>query len=175
MKTIAIFLAVAALVFIFGCAPSISVNHDYDPDYNYTDLKTYTWLPVQGASQVSELKIKRFQRAVDAELAVRGMQHSSENPDFLIALHGMTQNKVNVTDWGYTYGRYWAAGPRNIDVDTYQEGTVFLDFIDAESKELFWRGAGTSEIEPDISPERQEGKFAAVAAKLLADFPPIAQ
>jgi hypothetical protein len=175
MKTVALFLAAAVIAFVLSCAPSISVNHDYDPDYNYTNLKTYAWIPVQGAAQVSELKIKRFQNAVDTELAARGMQQSSENPDFLSALHGMAQNKVNVTDWGYSYGRYWAAGPRNIDVDTYQEGTVFLDFVDAKSKELFWRGAGTSVIEPGISPEKQEGKFAAAAAKLLAGFPPTAQ
>lgn len=172
MKKASIVLVLAFLAYLVSCGPSISVNHDYDPGYNFANLNTYDWIPVQGVAQVSELKIKRFQNAVNKELEARGMRLSSENPDFLIALHGMAQTKVNVTDYGYSYGRYWGMGPRDIDVNTYQEGTVFLDFVDAKSKELFWRGIGSSVVEPDLPAEKQEQKFTMAASKLLAKFPP---
>lgn len=175
MKKASIFPVLVLLAYLVSCGPSISVNQDYDPGYNFTNLKTYNWLPVKGAARVSELKVKRFQDAINKELEAKGMKLSSQNPDFLIALQGMAQTKVSVTDYGYSYGRYWGAGPRNIDVNTYKEGTIFLDFVDAKSKELFWRGTGTSVVEPGLSAEKQEQKFALVASKLLAKFPPAAK
>jgi len=175
MKTIISGIGIALLVFIFGCASSVSVKHDYDPGYNFTNLKTYDWLPVKSENlEISELRIKRFQNAVNQELAAKGKTLSSENPDFLIALHGMTKTRVNVTDWGYSYGPYWRAGYRDVDVSSYEEGTIFLDFVDAESKELFWRGVGTGVAEPNLSAEQQEKKFASAASKLLEKFPPSA-
>jgi hypothetical protein len=172
MKKASIILGLALLACVVSCGPSISVNHDYDPAYNFATLKTYDWIPVQGSAEVSDLKIKRFQSAINKELEAKGMKQSSENPDFLIALQGMAQTKVNVTDYGYSYGPYWGAGPRNIDVSTYHEGTIFLDFVDSNTKELFWRGTGSSVVEPGLSAEKQEEKFAMAASKLLAKFPP---
>ena len=175
MRKLIIFSFLVLTTIIFGCAPSVSVNHDFDPGYAFTTLKTFDWIPVKTSAQVSELTIKRFQNAINTELEAKGMKQSSENPDFLIALQGTAQTKVNVTDYGYSYGRYWAAGPRNVDVNTYQEGTIYLDFIDGKTKELFWRGTGTSVVEPGLSGEEQEKKFAFVAAKLMSDFPPPAK
>jgi len=160
---------------IFGCGPSITVNHDYDPAYDFAALKTFDWIPVKSSAATSELTIKRFQNAVNTKLEAKGLKLSSENPDFLIALQGTAQTKVNVTDYGYSYGRYWGAGPRSVDVNTYQEGTIYLDFVDGQTKELFWRGAGTSVVEPGLDAQAQEIKFNYAAEKILQGFPPLAK
>ena len=175
IKKASILFLLVVLVVTVNCSPSISVNHDYDPGYNFTSLKTYDWIPVQGTAQVSELMVKRFQNAINKELESKGMQLSSDNPDFLVALQGIAKVRVNITDLGYSYGGYWGVGPRNIDVNTYQEGTIYLDFVDAGTKELFWRGAGTSVMEPGLAAEKQEQKFAVAASKLLSKFPPAAK
>jgi hypothetical protein len=179
MKRVTVSIVLSLLIMVMaGCAPSISVTHDYDSAYNFSNLKTYAWIPIK-AGLVSELKIKRFQDAIDKELQAKGMTINNENPDFLIALQGTTENKVNVTDYGYGYGGWYGHGygygGHNVDVTTYKEGTLFLDFVDARSKEMFWRGAGTSVVEPDLTAEEQENKFAVAASKLLAPFPPVAK
>ena len=166
---------VALFMLVLSCAASVSVKHDYDPQYDFAALKTYSWLSVQAPAQASELRVKRFQSAIDRQLETKGMQMVSENPDFMIALHGFTTTKVNVTDYGYNYGRYWSMGSRNIDVSTYKEGTIFLDFVDSKSKELVWRSSATSVVEPDLSVEEQEQKFNMAGEKMLAEFPPAAK
>ncbi len=169
MKKASVVLVFALLAFIVSCGPSISVNHDYDPGYNFANLKSYNWMKITVPQGASELVIKRFMNAIDKELEAKGMVKSQENPDFLIAVQGLTQTKVNVTDYGYGYRRWGAGG---VDVSTYEEGTVLLDFVDGKSQEMFWRGAATGTAEPGLSAEKQEQKFAMAASKLLAKFSP---
>lgn len=157
-----------------GCASYVNVKYDHDPGYNFASLKTYNWLPVQLSARANQMKINRFKNAVNSELSAKGMEVTSDNPDFLIALHGFAETKVDIDiqDYGYRYSGFWGMGTRDIDINTYEEGTVFLDFVDGESKELFWRGEATGTIEPNITPEHQGKKFADVAARLIANFPP---
>jgi hypothetical protein len=175
IRILQIFSVLVFVTLIFGCGPSITVNHDYDPGYNFSTLKTFAWIPVKTSARVSELTVKRFQNAIEKQLEAKGMTPAAENPDFLIALQGTAQNKVNVTDYGYSYGRYWGGGMGGVDINTYQEGTIYLDFIDGKSKELFWRGTGTSVVEPGLSAEAQENKFNYAAEKILQGFPPAAK
>ena len=82
------------------------------------------------------------------------------NPDFLIALHGGKQTKLDITDWGYSYGRHgrFRGGPIiSGDVYEYEEGTLILDFVDAQSKELIWRGKAQGEID-SIQQQKNRGK-----------------
>ena len=179
MNKVSIFLVL--LAFVIGCGPSISVNHDYDPAYNFTTLKTYDWLKITEPQQASELVIKRFMNAIDNEMTTKGMTKVSENPDFLIAVQGLTETKTDVTNYGYGggygygYGPYGGWGAGGVDISTYKEGTVLLDFVDAKTKAMFWRGTATAIAEPGLSAEKQEQKFALAASKLLSQFPPTAK
>lgn len=175
MKKASIILVLALLVYVVSCGPSISVNHDYDPAYNFTNLKTYNWIKITVPEGASELVIKRFMNAIDKELETKGMTKVSEDPDFLIAVQGLSQTKMNVTDYGYSYGPYRRWGTGGVDISTYEEGTVLLDFVDGKSKEMFWRGTATGTAEPGLSAEKQEQKFAMTASKLLSKFPPTAK
>lgn len=175
MKKVIVVLVLALLALVVSCGPSISVNHDYDPGYNFANLKTYNWIKITVPEGASELVIKRFMNAIDRELEAKGMVKTQENPDFLIAVQGLTQTKVDVTDYGYGYGPYRRWGAGGVDISTYEEGTVLLDFVDGKAKEMFWRGAATGTVEPGLSAEKQEQKFAMTASKLLAKFPPAAK
>ncbi len=99
-----------------------------------------------------------------------------ENPDFLIALHTGKQAKVNIRDWGYSHGRYgrdWGAtGGSRIDVYQYEEGTIMLDFVDAESRELIWRGTATAEIDLQRTPEERDKLVDEGVTEMLKNFPP---
>jgi len=67
------------------------------------------------------------------------------NPVFVISLHGGKEKKVNEVDWDYDYRVYdpsygHACRDQRIDVYQYEEGSLILDFVDATSLELIWRG-----------------------------------
>ncbi|MCZ6702693.1 MAG: DUF4136 domain-containing protein [Ignavibacteria bacterium] len=174
MKILRTFLVFSVVVIITNCSSSINVMYDYDSEYDYTSLKTFKWILIEAPASISELRIKRFMNAINNELEAKGLELSTENPDFLIALHGMTQSKVSVNDWGYGPGPYRRWEIRDFDISTYEEGTILLDFVDGKSMELFWRGIGTRvAVEPNLSADEQIEKFSKIASDLLEEFPPI--
>ncbi|NUM77677.1 DUF4136 domain-containing protein [candidate division KSB1 bacterium] len=180
MKTAVLFLTLVALALALGCSP-VNIKHDYDADANFAALKTYSWMPaptnatgsVQAALQRNSLMDKRIKESVDRYLAVKGYATNTDRPDFLVLYHVGAQDKINVTDWGYGYGRYgrWYGG-RGVEVHQYQEGTLILDIIAAESRQLVWRGFAAGTIDPNASLETRKRKLDEVIAKVLAEFPP---
>ena len=133
MKTLSI-LAVCAVVLVNAGCSSVSVNHDYDPQVNFSQYKTFSFLPFPTKIDVNQLVVRRITDAMARELEAKGLRQVSQNPNFLIAMHGATQEKLDVQDWGYSSmrGAYW--GQRDISVHQYTEGTLIVDFIDAQSK-----------------------------------------
>jgi hypothetical protein len=171
MKTLSMFLFLASLVTLTGCSPFI-VNYDYDMEYDFTRLSTFDWFDIPQTVQVDELGVKRAKNAVNRQLAAKGLSRVSENPDCLIALHLTKQWKRDV-DWGYSsrrYSSYWAR--RSIDVYEYEEGTLILDFIESDKRELIWRGSVTAVVDSDTSPEKKEKRINEAVFKVLEKFPP---
>jgi len=167
MKTATI-LAASAAALLASCS-SLSTNFDYDTSHDFSGLHTYSWTDKQDDS----LDLKRVHEAVDATLSQRGFQLSDSKPDFQVAAHISRQDKLRVTDWGYTYGprNYWYGG-HDVDVTQYQEGTLILDVVDPTKKQLVWRGTASRPVDGSWTPEdRDEIALEAVQA-LLAEFPP---
>jgi len=147
--------------------------NDYDSGYDYSSLKTFNWIIIGSPASISELRVKRIINAIHNELEAKGFLFSNEDPDFGIALHGMTKQNISVTDWGYNPGSYRRWGTHDLNINTYEEGTILLDFVDGKSEELFWRGIGTRvAVEPNLSADDQIKKFTKIASDLLEEFPP---
>ena len=164
-----------------GCS-SISVKNDFDKEADFTAYRTFAWLqePVtaigdaNAARQMNTLLDKRIRTAVETELQAKGMTVNTENPDLLVVYHTGVDNKIDVTDWGYSYPtRYggWYGGS-NVDVYEYKEGTLIVDLIDGKSKQLVWRGDATKTLEENPSPERMEQNLREVVGRMFANYPP---
>ena len=171
MKTTLLFLTLYLTMLVLSCSP-VTVSHDYDPQTNFNKLKTFTWMRIPRKANVNQLMVKRIKDAVTRELVAKGLSENSRNPDFLIAMHGATKEKLDIQDWGYSSPRaaYW--GQRDITVQQYTEGTLILDFVDAKSKEMIWRGVASGAVDPGASPEKRTKRINEGVAKLLAKFPP---
>jgi hypothetical protein len=166
MKCINRFLAVCLIGSLVGCA-AVTAKSDYDRQTDFSQYKTFNWLARQGSGFPNPLSIKRVQTALESGLIAKGFQLQS-SPDLLVVFHGATQDQVNITDWGYGYRGGWG-GSRNIDVHKYTEGTLIVDFIDAEKKELIWRGWATAVMD---KPDKNMELINEAVAKILAEFPP---
>ena len=184
MKTKAIFLILCVSFLIAACA-SMSVNYDYDQGVDFAALRTYNWLPSPPGTEQNQLTIRNIQFAVEKQLQAKGLQMSSENPDFLISVHVTQQRKVDVEQWGYAYGsgnsfyggRYSRfGGPpsnyefrRGTDTYVYDIGTLIVDFVNPKTRELIWRGTATAEINPSTP---QTDLINKAVAKVLENYPP---
>jgi hypothetical protein len=175
LKTIqsAFFLSTILLV---GCAP-ISTNFDYDVNWDYDLLKTYQLLTPPADSAINSLSRDRVTNAINSELIARGYTKDDASPDFLVAYHGGSQDKIEVSDWGYTYagrGSYYGYGGRRtaVDVYQYQEGSLIIDIVDTETHKLIWRGTARKVLDTNPTPEERTATVNAAVAKILEAFPP---
>jgi hypothetical protein len=172
----------AAGTLLAGCS-AYDYKYDFDTEANFAAYKTYAWIPItinQGATTAraalrsNTLLDKRIRTNVEAQLAAKGFTKVEENPDVLVVYHTGVQNKVDVTDWGYTYsGSYWGWAGRDIDVYSYTEGTLIIDMVEAADKQLVWRGAATGVVEPGSPPEKLEQRIQEVIAGIFANYPPV--
>ncbi len=164
------------LLIITSCS-SVKVATDYDTKANFNEYKTFAFYkPGIDKAPISDLDKKRIMRAVEAELVAKGMIKSS-NPDVLISLFTKSRERVNINDnnWGYGYGWGWNPwmwnGANRLNVNQYTEGTLFLDVIDANKKELVWQGIGTGALSlRDV--ERKEEKIKEFVKEILSKYPP---
>ena len=174
MKKLSISLVSCLLVAVMSCSSVYDVSYDYDKQTNFGGLKTYNWLPKPPEAEIDSLNLERIRNAVNAQLESRGLRISSENPDFLIATHAGQKKQTIIIDRGYGSGPYWGAwGGGPVKTYSYEEGTLILDFVDAESKNLIWRGSARAALNPATTPEKKEKLISEAVEKILKNFPPV--
>jgi hypothetical protein len=168
-----------------GCSSQIVVNADYDTSADFSKYKTYAWPEdVLPADRIPEelgatngIMDTRIRRALDMELAAKGLTIDTSDPDLIVFYHIGVEDKVDVTDWGYSYastGRYWGWNTRNIDTYTYKEGTLIVDLVDMKSKVLVWRGVA-QEVLGELTPEEADKAVRDTVNKVMSLYPPTTQ
>ena len=180
-----IYVALGMLILLLPACSSIEVSENYDTSYDFSGLKTYDIVPVENKKY--ELVVKQLKSELRKQLTNKGFKQNTSNPDFLVALHGGTEDKVSIqtTNYGYNYGgwyerryergyvgRYYDA---RIDAYEYQEGTLVVDIIDAKNKTLIFQSTITKTIDKGASMEKRQENIKNVITKALQSFPPNAK
>jgi len=171
MKTIK-FFSVVVFALLASCA-SVQVNTDYDKKANFEGYKTFAFLKsgVDKAT-ISDLDKKRILYAIEDAMVAKGFT-KSENPEILISFFTKEKEAVAVTQnygWGYGWGYnpYWGMGFSNVHTST--QGVLFIDIIDAKTKELIWQGEGSGTLTRNI--EKKEARIKEFVNQILAQYPP---
>ena len=175
----------AAAALLAGCS-TLKVNTQYDPAAPYPKFKRYAWLATTpGAEQAATIRDPAVRvlviDAVDRELQRRGFVRTTpdENPDFFVSVIGWAKDQVEITNYGYAYAPSYVYGPFGptpyaaavpaAQVNQYTEGTLVLDFVDAQTRKLFWRGTASDTI---TSPSHVREVVDGAVRKLLEAYPP---
>ena len=175
MKTIKL-LTLAGLFILSSCA-SVSVNADYDKKANFNGYKTYAYLRAGiDKAEISDLDKKRILNAIDEVMLTKGFS-KSETPDVLVSIFTKERERVDVHQnfgfgmgwgWGWGWNPFWGMGYNRIY--TTPEGTLFIDIIDAKTKELVWQGEGTGYLTKDVN--QKDERIKEFVDKILAQYPP---
>ena len=171
-------LACGSLLLAVGCGgKGLDVDYDYDPGADFSKLRSFGWLPRNPESGEQQLRVKRIQSAVTAQLEARGLK-ASETPDFLIGMQvsGRTTEKGSVgvgASVGVPVGRgtVTLGGGRRRSIEE-TEGTLVLDFVSPAEKSLLWHGSATGTVDPKATPEQQEQRISHAVGEMLKNFPP---
>lgn len=130
-------------------AAAQSVQSDYDRSFQFSNLKTFSFATQRRAPgdplTSDTLNNGRIRTGLESQLLAHGFQMETEKPDFVIAYYVTTKNKLNVQDYNYGPRGWW--GSRDIRVNQYSEGTLMVDFIDAKTNQVIWRGRASGTLE----------------------------
>jgi len=178
-----IVLSVVLLAAAAGGALAQDVRYNFDKAANFASFKTYKWVNIKGATQLSELADKQVKSAVDAELTKKGLTKSeSDNADLFIGYQAAIGQEKEYTsfDTGWGYGPGWhgggwyggGGGMTTGQTSTIYIGQLALDMYASSPKTLVWRGAASKTLDPKAKPEKQEKNLNKAVAKLLKNYPP---
>ncbi|MGI4761504.1 MAG: DUF4136 domain-containing protein [Janthinobacterium lividum] len=194
MKKILLGLALALGGGLSAC--SSAVNVEQRADVNFAKYRTFDFADTEVKTQGdqnpllnSPIAQDRIKQAIASELAKRGLRQVETNPDFLVTTHTYVERAERTVydsypgaNYAYPYsvgyrGRflpinygswYSPAYYQTPRTEQYREGTLVLDFIDARTNNLVWRG---SMADPVDDPARLGTEFSKSAKEILDKFP----
>jgi hypothetical protein len=162
MKTKWIFFSLA----LAACS-GISTQVRVAPGTNLAAYRTFAWAP-RSAGFTDTLADQTIRSSLQQDLAQRGIMPAApgELPDFLISYHTSAQQRTQVSP-GMGYPYYW--GGSFPYVTTYTEGTLIVDFADARTRQVFWRGTASAVLSHPQNPD--PNKIATAVSKMIDQYP----
>ena len=187
MKLLQILLLSVITLSLIGCS-SIKYSTDFDPTQDFGKYKTYRFAtpsevdPEDLLTQYPLIK-KRVVAAIEEDFAAKGFELAGEGePDFVVLLAAGSKERMQVTNTGGYGGGGWYGGYRGYGgygyggstyVNYYEEGTLVIDIIDWQEKELSFRGTATGTLSKDEkTPEESQADIDELVTNILAKFPP---
>jgi Domain of unknown function (DUF4136) len=178
-----LFASLVMLLVGTGMATAQDVRYNFDKQANFSGFKTYKWVAIKGATQLSELVDRQVKSAVDAELAKKGLAKSeSDTADLYIGYQAAVGQEKEYTsyDTGWGYGPGWGGGwyggggggMTTGTTSTIYIGQLALDMYASSPKALVWRGNASKTLDPKAKPEKQQKNLDKAVAKLLKNYPP---
>ena len=103
--------------------------------------------------------------------------NKNSSPDILVSIFTKESQRVDIYQnnfggaWGWN--PYWGGNfNNNRMISSNTEGSLFIDLIDAKTKELIWQGVSHSGIYNGNDIEKREEKIRLIVSKILAQYPP---
>ncbi|MBT8268923.1 MAG: DUF4136 domain-containing protein [Bacteroidia bacterium] len=178
MKKLQLYLSLVVVALMLSSCSSVRVASDYDREVDFSQYKSFAFFkPGIDKAEISDLDKRRILRAIDAELLAKGFT-KSEDPDLLVSIFTKSRERITVYNnawgwgpgyWGWGWNPWWGGGMMSTSSST--EGTLYIDLIDANKKELVWQGLGRGYLEQrDV--ERKEQRIREFVNKILERYPP---
>jgi len=173
--------ACIAAALLAGCS-TVSVTRDYDPETDFSPLKTYAWKhdmqPKTGNARIdNDLIDQRVRESVEATLAAKGYTAvDSEEADFLVAYFIEYKQRIGGSSISFGVGtggmgRYGGVG-YNTSVSDYDEGHLTIDIINPSTDKTIWRGVGKRTTYESSNPRKVTKIINKAVSRILAKFPP---
>jgi uncharacterized protein DUF4136 len=168
-----------------GTALAQDVRYNFDKQANFAAFKTYRWVAIKGAAQLSDLTDRQIKATIDAELAKKGLTQvpaeGGQSADLLIGYQAAIDQEKSFTsyDTGWGYGPGWGGGwyGGGGGMTTGQTSTIYigqlaLDMYHVSPQTLVWRGTVSKTLDANAKPEKQQKNLTKSVTKLLKNFPP---
>jgi hypothetical protein len=170
------FALVIAITIVAAPSFAAKVTIDYAHDFDFSTVKTFTYVDTGDTNTGNQLTDDRIQNAIIQELKDAGLEQVESGGDVYVTYHVTAQDQavLNTTSYGYGgraygwrgYGRYGygGMGTSTTTVNRYTEGTLIIDAYEPAEKNMVWRGTGTVTVKDD--PQKQVKQIDKILTKL---------
>ena len=168
------------ITLILSSCSSIKVFSDYDRNIDFSNYETFAYFkPEIDKVDISDLDKRRILMALDSEMNLKGLS-KSETPDLLIGFTTKAKEQIYVNTgnnfgWGWGWGFnpwFWGNGGYN-SVSTRTEGTLYVNIIDAATKQLIWQGKGRGGINEFM--KNRDERISLFIHEIVENYPPLAE
>src|SRR6185369_5498164 len=157
-----------------ACAP-MTVSSHVERGLDITRYHTFEWgiadaLP-QGDPRLDRNPFFKdhFEGAVEKQLAARGLEHSGASPDLLIHYHATIAHRLEIDHTSST--GYCPTRDCDPPLVGFEAGTLILDFIDARTNRLIWRGWAQHAIDDELeNRDHMARRIDEAVTRMLARF-----
>ncbi len=159
-------------------AQAQKIKVEYDKSLDFSKFKTYAIDPVDNSPRPM-LRLA-IQAAVQDDLGKRGLTKVESNPDLYVQMYGAidTDFTAHYNDPIYGNGippsnsRYtmWYTMPGTVTTVIIPKGELMIDVIDANKKQLIWRGTSKQKLITD-NREKLLDEVNIAVEKMFAQYP----
>jgi len=169
-------LSLLILVVTLVSCSSVRVIADYDKQVNFEEFKSFAFYrPGIDKAEISDLDKRRILKAIENELIIKGFVKSG-NPDLLVSIITSSREKIDVYNnvygagWGWGWNPYFYGNYNSVSTST--EGVLYIDLIDAKSKQLVWQGQGVGYLSVSNNIDKKEARIREFVKAIMEKYPP---
>lgn len=173
--------AIAGLLLAWSVAASAQdIKYNFLQGTDFSKYKTYKWVKIPDAQYPNSILDDQIVRAIDTQLAAKGLSKTEDNPDLYVAYQvAVNQEKqwnsysTGGDTWGWGGWRGWGGmSTTTTTSQTINIGTLNLDMYDVAQKKQVWRGSASKTLGSGKDPEKVNKNINKAMAKLLKKYPP---
>jgi hypothetical protein len=170
-------LALTAVLALSACQTRPEIRTQSAPELNTQTYHTFGFVehPSTDKASYTTLTTRYLEDAVTREMLARGYTQS-DHPDLQINFTVASRDRVEsypgpgvgYSRWGWRgWGWGWGYGR---DVHTYTEGSLTIDVVDHNKRELVWSGTAEGRLTKKVMEQPQPAIDQAVSA-IFAKYP----
>jgi hypothetical protein len=161
-------------------ATAQEIRFNYLQGTDFSKYKTYKWVKVPKAQYPNQILDDQIMRAIDAQLALKGLTKTEDNPDLYVTYQAAVNQEKQWNSYS-TGGDYWGWGgwrgwggmsTTTTTSQTINVGTLSCDIYDVATKKQIWRGDATKTLGSGKDPAKVEKNLNKAMAKLFKKYPP---
>ncbi|KKO49631.1 hypothetical protein VT06_05405 [Arsukibacterium sp. MJ3] len=168
-----------------ACSSGPIVRSDKAANVDFSQYQTFAFVSELATDRAgyTTLVTQHFKDAISAELTARGYKYDKSSPQLLVNFNSNVANRsetrsIPTTSYHYGYYHYrrgivYAGFPvYSTDVSTvhYKVGTVNIDLIDADKRQLVWEGIAEGTLK-QLDLEQPREAAARTVAQIFVQFP----
>ncbi|MGA7413646.1 MAG: DUF4136 domain-containing protein [Bryobacteraceae bacterium] len=170
-------MSMTALVFLGVAAFAQQVQFDYDRSADFSAYKTYQWVDYQQVAVGDQLLSKDIKRAVDEQLAGKGLRRVESGGDLLVGYQTRISEEKQFDAFGSGFGGWGGPGWGSLGdihgaTSTVENGTLTVGLFDPATKQLVWRGSAAKTLDIKKDPDKNYRNLEKAVAKLFKNYPP---